>query len=50
VLDTDVQEFGGHNRNQPVEIFSKKQPYDGVEHTIQIYLPSRSALVLQMVQ
>jgi len=47
VLDSDLLEFGGHNRNQPVDIFSSNVPSEGVDYSILIYLPCRSALVLQ---
>jgi 1,4-alpha-glucan branching enzyme len=47
VLDSDIVEFGGHNRTQPVEFFSQDFPYEGAMFSIQVYLPSRSALVLR---
>jgi len=50
ILDSDIIEFGGHNRNQPVPFFSKDEPYEGTQHSIFVYLPSRSSLVLQLVE
>lgn len=37
VLDSDLIEFGGHNRTQPVEFFSQNEPYEGAMYSIQVY-------------
>jgi len=47
VLDSDMLEYGGHNRNQPIEFFSQNEPCCDAQYSIMIYLPSRSSLVLQ---
>jgi 1,4-alpha-glucan branching enzyme len=47
VLDSDLIEYGGHNRNQPTEFFSNDEEYCGAQNSITIYLPSRCSLVFQ---
>lgn len=44
VLDTDAAEFGGHARVKPGQVYLT-QPEGG--HHLQVYLPSRTALVLR---
>eukprot|EP00771_Trimastix_marina_P004125 gnl/Trimastix_PCT/862.p1 GENE.gnl/Trimastix_PCT/862~~gnl/Trimastix_PCT/862.p1 ORF type:complete len:689 (-),score=167.60 gnl/Trimastix_PCT/862:67-2133(-) len=47
VLDTDQAEHGGHTRID-ASVLHHSQPYahDGREHSVQLYLPCRTALVL----
>jgi len=50
VLDSDRPEFGGHNRIDPsVQYLSQPKSQCGRDHSVQLYLPSRSALVLHLV-
>lgn len=48
VLDSDAEEFGGHCRlDHSVEHVSEPVSADGHYHSINLYLPNRTALVLQ---
>jgi len=49
VLDSDLSEFGGHARNQVVDIFTENEPQEGREFSFQTYLPSRCALVFKRI-
>eukprot|EP00770_Monocercomonoides_exilis_P009440 MONOS_9395.1-p1 / transcript=MONOS_9395.1 / gene=MONOS_9395 / organism=Monocercomonoides_exilis_PA203 / gene_product=1,4-alpha-glucan branching enzyme / transcript_product=1,4-alpha-glucan branching enzyme / location=Mono_scaffold00387:4141-6597(-) / protein_length=564 / sequence_SO=supercontig / SO=protein_coding / is_pseudo=false len=50
VLNTDSKEFGGGGRiEEDSEYFSSPISWDGHYHSIQVYIPSRVALVLHMV-
>jgi 1,4-alpha-glucan branching enzyme len=44
-LNTDAPEFSGHGQLTPNQTYFSKS--DGNNHTIQLYLPARSALILQ---
>lgn len=47
-LDSDAAEYGGHGRIDPAaEFFSTNLPWNGRGHFIQVYLPTRTALVLK---
>lgn len=47
VLDSDSVEMGGHGRVDPsTEYFSTPLPWNGRDHFVQLYLPTRTALVL----
>ena len=47
VLDTDSTEYGGHSRiDTNVEQNTFNEGYDGRRYSLNLYLPSRSALVL----
>ncbi|KAI8818797.1 1,4-alpha-glucan branching enzyme [Fimicolochytrium jonesii] len=49
VLDSDWKEFCGHARvDRKTKFFSTAQPWNDRKNYIQVYLPSRSALVLQV--
>eukprot|EP00741_Cyanophora_paradoxa_P021974 tig00021432_g21211.t1 len=45
ILDTDAPEYGGHSRNDPKTKFVAGDGWNNRAHSIQIYLPSRSAIV-----
>ena len=46
-LDTDSKEFDGHGRVNPdSEYFTIPGEWDGRQHSLTAYLPSRTALVL----
>ena len=46
VLDSDEERFGGHRRiDHNVNYFTENQGYNGRYHSMQVYLPSRVALV-----
>ncbi len=45
LLDTDESRFGGHERLMPDQVFSTVQDDD--RHRLSLYLPSRTALVLE---
>eukprot|EP00160_Parvularia_atlantis_P020804 Unigene8767_Nuclearia_a/m.26834 Unigene8767_Nuclearia_a/g.26834 ORF Unigene8767_Nuclearia_a/g.26834 Unigene8767_Nuclearia_a/m.26834 type:complete len:677 (+) Unigene8767_Nuclearia_a:3-2033(+) len=48
VLNTDSQRFGGQEHVQATsEYFSSGDGFDGRRHSIQVYIPSRTALVLR---
>jgi len=50
VLDSDAKEFGGHGRVDPdVEYFTSPGEYHGRPCFLSIYVPTRTCLVLQMV-
>jgi 1,4-alpha-glucan branching enzyme len=51
LFNSDLLEFGGHGRLQPDQIhFTQMQSESsGTSHFISLYLPSRTALVLQLV-
>jgi 1,4-alpha-glucan branching enzyme len=51
IFNSDLFEFGGHDRLKPGQIhFTQMQsPSIGISHFISLYLPSRTALVLQPV-
>lgn len=47
LLDSDDPEYGGHGRVDPgVKYRVQRVPCDGMFHSIMVYLPSRSAIVL----
>ncbi|KAI8995068.1 glycoside hydrolase superfamily [Gaertneriomyces semiglobifer] len=47
VLNTDAKEFGGHARiDMNGEYFSTPQEWNGRKNYIQVYIPSRTAIVL----
>lgn len=47
VLCSDDSEFGGHNRlDKSVPHFTNKEGYAGRRHSIQVYIPSRTCIVL----
>eukprot|EP01103_Thecamoeba_quadrilineata_P000087 TRINITY_DN10067_c0_g1_i1.p1 TRINITY_DN10067_c0_g1~~TRINITY_DN10067_c0_g1_i1.p1 ORF type:complete len:731 (+),score=131.59 TRINITY_DN10067_c0_g1_i1:108-2195(+) len=51
VLDSDALEFGGHKRiNHEVPHFTQPKPFATREHSIQVYIPNRVALVLAPVK
>lgn len=46
-LDSDAREFDGHGRVDPhSEYFTSPMAWDGREHSLTVYLPSRTGLVL----
>ena len=48
VLDSDRTEFDGHSRLEPSqEYFSQEQSQDQCDHSISLYLPSRTCFILQ---
>lgn len=48
VLDSDRAEFDGHSRLEPnQEYFSQEQSQDQCDHSISLYLPSRTCFILQ---
>ncbi|MDY0188597.1 MAG: alpha-amylase family glycosyl hydrolase [Syntrophus sp. (in: bacteria)] len=50
ILDSDAPEFGGHGRLEPDQVYfttSRPQPGGPTGHYASLYLPTRSALVLQ---
>jgi 1,4-alpha-glucan branching enzyme len=50
ILDSDAAKFGGHGRIQPGQVYftrSVSLPDGGTRHSITIYLPTRTALVLR---
>ncbi|BFZ57957.1 alpha-1,4-glucan branching enzyme [Savitreella phatthalungensis] len=51
VLDSDREEFGGHNRVSPDgEYFTEPLEWNGRRNFLQAYLPTRTALVLAKVE
>ncbi len=47
VLDTDSKEFDGHGRVDPgSEYITSPGDWDGRDHSLMVYTPSRTALVL----
>nr|XP_002131559.1 1,4-alpha-glucan-branching enzyme [Ciona intestinalis] len=47
VLDSDDSEYGGHNRNdKSVRFFTEEMAFDGREHSMLVYLPCRSAMIM----
>jgi 1,4-alpha-glucan branching enzyme len=51
VLDSDSPAFGGHGRVAPGQKFFTRAVQEGavLRHKVSVYLPSRSALVLQRI-
>lgn len=50
-LDSDAKEFDGHGRVDPgSEYFTTEGDWDGRKHSLLVYIPSRTALVLARVQ
>ncbi|KAL7669540.1 hypothetical protein ACOME3_010192 [Neoechinorhynchus agilis] len=45
VLDSDSAKFGGHGRVEPSTDFPSGCPWDNRQHSIQIYIPCRTALL-----
>ncbi|KAM9811458.1 1,4-alpha-glucan-branching enzyme [Syngnathus typhle] len=46
-LDSDDDAYGGHGRlNHSTEFFSEPQPFNGRAHSMKVYIPCRTALVL----
>jgi len=53
ILDSDALEFGGHGRIQPGQVYfttPEPLPKGSTRHYATLYLPTRSALVLQRVE
>jgi len=49
VLNTDAQEFGGHNRlDQSVDFFTQEHPWHDRSRSMLIYLPCRTAVVFAL--
>ncbi|XP_071508280.1 1,4-alpha-glucan-branching enzyme-like [Diadema antillarum] len=49
VLNSDSEEFGGHNRlDQSTDYFTSDQGFANREQSLQVYIPSRVALVLAL--
>ena len=46
VLDSDWAEFGGHSRVDPKTVFYPADPWNNRQHSIQVYIPCRTVLVL----
>jgi 1,4-alpha-glucan branching enzyme len=47
VLSTDAEEFGGFNQIPSDFVYPMQpQPWDDRDQSIQVYLPSRAAIVL----
>jgi 1,4-alpha-glucan branching enzyme len=50
VLNTDSPKFLGHDRiDERVHHFTTAQSWDGRDHWFQVYIPSRTAIVLHVV-
>jgi len=50
-LDSDWEEFGGYARVDKSVVFNAEgTPFDGRPASLQLYLPSRAALVLKLAQ
>ena len=50
-LNTDSYRFGGHGRVHEAEpIFSQPQEWHGQKQSIQVYIPHRTALVLELIK
>lgn len=50
-LSSDRADFGGFDRiDEKTEIFSQEQGWHGLPYSIQVYIPSRVALVLELVK
>ncbi|XP_044150047.1 1,4-alpha-glucan-branching enzyme [Bufo gargarizans] len=50
VLDTDSEEYGGHQRiDHKTEFFTENFPYNNQQYSILVYIPCRVALVLRNV-
>jgi hypothetical protein len=52
VLDSDREEFGGAGRIEAGQVFSLIDELRGNElcHVVKVYLPCRSAMVLQRIE
>lgn len=51
VLDSDAEEFGGHNRlDHNVEHHTFNEAWAGRKNSIMVYIPSRTAIVLAKVR
>ncbi|RWS27786.1 1:4-alpha-glucan-branching enzyme-like protein [Leptotrombidium deliense] len=51
VLDSDEEQFGGHNRlDHNVEYFTSPESYGGRYHSMLVYIPNRVAFVLAPVE
>jgi len=49
IIDTDAKEYGGHGRNlKETRFFTTDMPWNGRSNFTQVYLPTRSALVLAL--
>lgn len=49
VLDSDAEEFGGHKRlDHSTEFFTSNDGWDDRRHSIMIYIPCRTAIVLAL--
>jgi len=49
VIDTDNTKFGGHGRIDPAtRFFTQDKPWGERRHSVQVYIPSRCALVLAL--
>ncbi|RKO97394.1 hypothetical protein CXG81DRAFT_25788 [Caulochytrium protostelioides] len=47
ILDSDSTEYGGHGRVDPKGTYTtQKDPWNGREHSVFVYIPCRTALVL----
>lgn len=50
VLDSDAEEFGGHKRiDHSVDYFSFENGWDGRPHSLKVYIPCRTAIMLAKV-
>jgi 1,4-alpha-glucan branching enzyme len=48
-LDSDAEEFGGHKRLDPkAEYFSSENGWDGRRHSLKVYIPCRTAIILAL--
>jgi 1,4-alpha-glucan branching enzyme len=51
VLNSDRKEFMGHDRvDEAVKHFTQPGDWDGRRHSLQVYIPTRTALVLAKVE
>ncbi|KAK0539021.1 alpha-1,4-glucan branching enzyme [Tilletia horrida] len=50
-LDSDAKEYGGHGRvDHATEFFTNPMEWNGRKNFVQLYLPTRSAIVLKLKQ
>ena len=51
VLDSDAKEFGGHQRLDDLQVyFTSDEPWNHRKNSMQVYIPTRTALVLQLAK
>ncbi|KIW68069.1 1,4-alpha-glucan-branching enzyme [Phialophora macrospora] len=49
IIDTDAPEYGGHGRNaKDTRFFTTDMPWNGRKNFTQVYIPTRTALVLAL--